>query len=142
MALDILNNSLLNLPQWLLVVVIAWTLVWKGFALWRAAKLSHKIWFVIILVINTLGILEILYLFLFSKLDLKKYEEKGAGKSLLSKAGKVTKAQVREIAEKKLRDLNTDNIEQAIERAGTKDGNKGRDAALSAIEMANLAGKI
>ncbi|MBS3074518.1 hypothetical protein J4447_03640 [Candidatus Pacearchaeota archaeon] len=81
MALDILNNSLLNLPQWLLVVVIAWTLVWKGFALWRAAKLSHKIWFVIILVINTLGILEILYLFLFSKLDLKKYEEKGAGKS-------------------------------------------------------------
>src|SRR3989344_5625160 len=81
MALDIMNNSLLNLPQWLLVVVIAWTLVWKGFALWRAAKLSHKIWLVIILVINTLGILEILYLFLFSKLDLKKYGEKGAGKN-------------------------------------------------------------
>ncbi len=40
--------------------------------------------------------------------------EKGAGKSLLSKAGKVTKAQIREIAEKKLRDLNTDNIEQAM----------------------------
>jgi len=40
--------------------------------------------------------------------------EKGAGKSLLSKAGKVTKAQVREIAEKKLRDLNTDNVEQAM----------------------------
>ena len=34
------------------------------------------------------------------------------------------------------------NIEQAIERAGTKDGNKGRDAALSAIEMADLLGKI
>jgi len=40
--------------------------------------------------------------------------EKGAGKSALSKAGKVTKAQVREIAEKKLRDLNTDNVEQAM----------------------------
>ncbi len=40
--------------------------------------------------------------------------EKGAGKSLLSKAGKVTKAQIREIAEKKLRDLNTDSIEQAM----------------------------
>ena len=36
----------------------------------------------------------------------------------------------------------SDNIEQAIERAGTKDGNKGRDAAMSAIEMANLYGKI
>ncbi len=34
--------------------------------------------------------------------------------------------------------LTTDNIEQAIERAGTKSGNKGADAAETAIEMANL----
>lgn len=34
--------------------------------------------------------------------------------------------------------LTTDNIEQAIERAGTKAGNKGADAAIAAIEMANL----
>lgn len=34
--------------------------------------------------------------------------------------------------------LTTDNIEQAIERAGTKSGNKGSDAAKSAIEMVNL----
>ena len=34
--------------------------------------------------------------------------------------------------------LTTDNLEQAIERAGTKSGNKGADAAKSAIEMANL----
>ena len=34
--------------------------------------------------------------------------------------------------------LTTDNIEQAIERAGTKSGNKGFDAALAAIEMANV----
>ncbi len=34
--------------------------------------------------------------------------------------------------------LTTDNIEQAIERAGTKSGNKGFDAAMAAIEMANL----
>ncbi|MBW2553882.1 MAG: 6,7-dimethyl-8-ribityllumazine synthase [Deltaproteobacteria bacterium] len=34
--------------------------------------------------------------------------------------------------------LTTDNIEQAIERAGTKSGNKGWDAALSAIEMVNV----
>jgi len=34
--------------------------------------------------------------------------------------------------------ITADNLEQAIERAGTKDGNKGRDAALSAIEMVNL----
>jgi len=34
--------------------------------------------------------------------------------------------------------LTTDNLEQAIERAGTKGGNKGFDAALAAIEMANV----
>jgi len=34
--------------------------------------------------------------------------------------------------------ITADTIEQAVERAGTKDGNKGRDAAVTAIEMANL----
>jgi len=38
--------------------------------------------------------------------------------------------------------ITADTIEQAIERAGTKDGNKGRDAAMNAIEMANLIEKI
>jgi len=38
--------------------------------------------------------------------------------------------------------ITADTIEQAIERAGTKEGNKGRDAALSAIEMANLLEQI
>ncbi len=38
--------------------------------------------------------------------------------------------------------ITADNLEQAIERAGTKSGNKGRDAALSAIEMANLLKSI
>jgi len=38
--------------------------------------------------------------------------------------------------------ITADTIEQAIERAGTKEGNKGRDAALNAIEMANLVEKI
>jgi len=38
--------------------------------------------------------------------------------------------------------ITADNLEQAIERAGTKDGNKGRDAAVSAIEMANLLENI
>lgn len=38
--------------------------------------------------------------------------------------------------------ITADTVEQAIERAGTKDGNKGRDAALTAIEMCNLLEKI
>jgi len=38
--------------------------------------------------------------------------------------------------------ITADNIEQAIKRAGTKEGNKGRDAAISAIEMVNLLSTI
>ncbi len=38
--------------------------------------------------------------------------------------------------------ITSDTIEQAVERAGTKSGNKGADAAASAIEMANLFGKL
>ena len=38
--------------------------------------------------------------------------------------------------------ITADTIEQAIERSGTKEGNKGRDAAISAIEMANLLNQI
>jgi 6,7-dimethyl-8-ribityllumazine synthase len=38
--------------------------------------------------------------------------------------------------------LTTDSIEQAIERAGTKAGNKGYEAAMTAIEMANLLKEI
>jgi len=50
--------------------VILWTLIWKGFALWRAALLRQKYWFIAMLFINTLGILEIIYLFLIAR----KYE--------------------------------------------------------------------
>ncbi|MGA2774596.1 MAG: 6,7-dimethyl-8-ribityllumazine synthase [Candidatus Omnitrophota bacterium] len=38
--------------------------------------------------------------------------------------------------------ITADTIEQAIERAGTKDGNKGKDAAVSAIEMVNLMAQL
>ncbi len=38
--------------------------------------------------------------------------------------------------------LTTDNLEQAIERAGSKSGNKGWDAAMAAMEMVNLLGQI
>jgi len=44
-----------------------WSLVWKGFALYRAGKQSQPGWFVALFLINTLGVLEILYLSLFSK---------------------------------------------------------------------------
>ena len=47
----------------LVVVLVAWELVWKGLALWRAAQRGSKPWFIVLLILNTVGILEIIYLF-------------------------------------------------------------------------------
>jgi len=57
---------------WLIWLVLAWTFPWKGVALWKAARKSHKWWFIALLVINTLAVLEILYIFIFSKKQTKK----------------------------------------------------------------------
>jgi hypothetical protein len=51
----------------IMILLVLWTLYWKYQALWYAAKHDHKWWFIAMLVINTLGILEILYLHVFSK---------------------------------------------------------------------------
>ena len=56
-------------PIWIILAIL-WSLTWKGFALWRAALLQQKYWFVAILIVNTLGILEIIYLFVVAR----KYE--------------------------------------------------------------------
>jgi len=52
--------------SWLILVVM-WTLPWKGVALWRAARNKHLIWFIVMLVVNSLAIVEIIYIFFFSK---------------------------------------------------------------------------
>lgn len=53
---------------WLLIALLAlWTLPWKGVALWKSAKNNQKGWFIVLLVINTLAVLEIIYIFAFSK---------------------------------------------------------------------------
>ena len=45
------------------LLVMVWSLAWKGLALWRAAGRKDKWWFIALLIINTMGILEIIYLF-------------------------------------------------------------------------------
>ena len=59
-------------PIWFLSLVLIWILVWKLLALWKAARNKHLVWFILLAIINTLGILEILYVFIFSKLSIKK----------------------------------------------------------------------
>lgn len=64
------NYAILPIPpgvKILLAVLIVWSLAWKGVALWKAARNADKGWFVIILIVNTLGILEIVYIYVFAK---------------------------------------------------------------------------
>jgi len=49
----------------LLVFLLIWELVWKGMALWRAGRNHHSGWFIAILILNTAGILPIIYLVFF-----------------------------------------------------------------------------
>jgi uncharacterized membrane protein len=60
---------------WVLIVLIIWCLVWELLALWKSARKKHLVWFIVLGLTNTLGILEILYLFIFSdKIKTRKSE--------------------------------------------------------------------
>lgn len=66
--MDIASHNIANFLQarpWLLTLLIVWSIIWKGFALWHSARGNQKGWFVALLVINTVGLLEIIYLAFF-----------------------------------------------------------------------------
>jgi len=50
-----------------LIPLIVWSVIWKGLALWKSARHNQLAWFVVMLVLNTAGILEIVYLLFFQK---------------------------------------------------------------------------
>ena len=58
----------------LLLALYVWSLIAKGIALWRAAHLKQRNWFIAILVLNTLGVLDLIYLFKFSEKKLTIHE--------------------------------------------------------------------
>lgn len=63
------NNGWLDGPGWRmgLNLLLLWGLLWKGLALWRAAKEDSKPWYLALLILQTGGLLEIAYLFFFAK---------------------------------------------------------------------------
>lgn len=76
---------------WLYVGIMIWSFIWKGLALWKSARLGSKVWFVLILVVNTLGLLEIAYIFILHRINFKKILRFGKLSLLLSsfKKGKI-----------------------------------------------------
>ena len=59
----------LTQPQFYIPFLV-WTIFWKGLALWKSAGKKQLIWFVLLLMLNTSGLLEILYVFFFNRCDI------------------------------------------------------------------------
>jgi TRAP-type mannitol/chloroaromatic compound transport system permease small subunit len=62
-------STISALPQWMIVavpLVVVWDLVWRGMGLWRSARRNEVVWFLFLLLLNTVGILPIAYLLLTS----------------------------------------------------------------------------
>ncbi len=60
----------LVVENWIIIIIailIIWSTIWKGIALWKAARSKQRVWFIILLIVNTAGILEIIYLKKFQK---------------------------------------------------------------------------
>lgn len=75
--------TFLSTHQWIFIVAAIWTIPWKGVALWKAARNRSVAWFVILLIVNTLGIFDIIYIFAFSgkKDAVQPVEKQGAPKT-------------------------------------------------------------
>jgi len=48
-------------------ILVFWDLFWRGMALWKAGRANQNVWFIALLIINTAGILPIIYLLFFQK---------------------------------------------------------------------------
>ena len=56
-----------SIPVWVIFPVIVWDAVWKGIALWKSGRNNQLVWFIAILIVNSVGILPIVYLLFFQK---------------------------------------------------------------------------
>lgn len=75
----------------LLLLAIVWSLVWKALALWHAARRGQYVWFCILLVVNTLGILEMIYLFVVAQIKPRDLFSTRSG-TVAPKASRASKA--------------------------------------------------
>ncbi|KKS53816.1 MAG: hypothetical protein UV19_C0004G0033 [Parcubacteria group bacterium GW2011_GWA2_42_28] len=53
------------LPFFLIAVI--WSAIWKAIALWKSARNNHLAWYIVLMIFNTLGILEIIYIYAIAK---------------------------------------------------------------------------
>ncbi len=68
MDLNVFDQLLANpFSQAVFYVLLIWSLIWKGIALWKSSHNEQRNWFIVLLILNTFGILEIVYIFYFQR---------------------------------------------------------------------------
>jgi hypothetical protein len=69
-------STIMSFSPFLLTILYVWSLTWKGFALWKSSKKTEIVWFIFILILSTVGLFEIGYIYLFSKIkDAKQFKK-------------------------------------------------------------------
>ncbi|MCK4997353.1 hypothetical protein KAS08_03535 [Candidatus Pacearchaeota archaeon] len=84
------------LPIWFYPVLF-WTIIWKGIAAWKAARKGHLSWFVAFFILNTFGILPILYIFFLNKVNFYSVDKKVIIKKRVISKKKVIRKKVKKI---------------------------------------------
>ena len=84
-------STQLGIPILLLVIILVWTVIWKLLALWKSARKGSIIWFIILALFNTVGIIPILYIFIFSKMKFSELKSKNTKKAVKKKKTKKKK---------------------------------------------------
>jgi hypothetical protein len=67
---EMMFGNFLAMGPWMMAlfaVLMVWTAIWKGIALWKSGRNGQLAWFVVLFIVNTVGILEIIYIFAFQK---------------------------------------------------------------------------
>jgi len=62
-------SSLMSQPQFYIPFLI-WSIFWKGLALWKSANKKQLIWFILLLIVNTVGLMDIIYIFFLNRWDI------------------------------------------------------------------------
>jgi len=65
--LSFLNDQNQTTRSLLFFAILTWSTFWKGISLWHAARYKQRYWFIALLITNTLGVLEIIFLAFFKK---------------------------------------------------------------------------
>ncbi|MEA3273394.1 MAG: DUF5652 family protein [Patescibacteria group bacterium] len=122
------NFSLADLQKlvWLLVILSLWAIPWKAMALWRSARKGQVGWFILFILVNTLGVVEIIYLTLSGGIKAEGLKETWSAlkSKLVNKKNTHSNHEVNHETENKTKNKSFDtNKDETKQKNGSEDLN-------------------